>query len=137
MKGRTGLGKTHLSLAIAGEVLKRGYGVIYVSAPALLQKLEKEYFSRTGGDTSSFDMLTDCDLLIIDDLGAEFRTQFSVSQIYNILNSRLLQHKPVIISTNLSMQELEKNYSERFVSRINGAAQKLDFVGKDLRVRKR
>ena len=136
MKGATGLGKTHLSLAIANEVIRRGYGVIYVSAPALLSKLEKEYFSRGTDDSNTIQMLSDCDLLIIDDLGTEFRTQFSVSQIYNLLNSRLLQGKPFIISTNLTMAELEKAYSERFVSRINGAAQKLDFLGRDLRLLK-
>ncbi len=82
-------------------------------------------------------MLSDCDLLIIDDLGTEFRTQFSAAQIYNIFNSRILCHKPVIINTNLTMAELEKAYSERFVSRINGAAQKLDFLGEDVRIRKK
>ena len=82
-------------------------------------------------------MLADCDLLIIDDLGTEFRTQFSTSQIYQIFNSRILRHKPVIINTNLSMSELEKAYTERFVSRINGAAQKLDFLGDDLRIRRK
>lgn len=137
MKGATGLGKTHLSLAIANEVIKRGYGVIYVSAPALLSKLEKEYFSRSSSDSDTTEMLSTCDLLIIDDLGTEFRTQFSVSQIYNIFNSRVLQGKPVIINTNLTMSELEKAYSDRFVSRINGAAQKLDFLGEDLRIRKK
>lgn len=137
MKGATGLGKTHLSLAIANEVIKRGYGVIYVSAPALLSKLEKEYFSRSASDDDTAEMLSSCDLLIIDDLGTEFRTQFSVSQIYNIFNSRVLQGKPVIINTNLTMAELEKAYSNRFVSRINGAAQKLDFLGEDLRIRRK
>ena len=137
MKGATGLGKTHLSLAIANEVIKRGYGVIYVSAPALLSKLEKEYFSRSSSDSEATEILSTCDLLIIDDLGTEFRTQFSVSQIYNIFNSRVLQGKPVIINTNLTMAELEKAYSNRFVSRINGAAQKLDFLGEDLRIRKK
>lgn len=135
MKGATGLGKTHLSLAIANEVIRRGYGVIYVSAPALLSKLEQEYFSREP-DSGTAAMLSDCDLLIIDDLGTEFRTQFSVSQIYNIFNARVLRHKPVIINTNLTMAELEKTYSQRFVSRINGAAQKLDFLGEDVRVRR-
>ena len=136
MRGATGLGKTHLSLAIANEVIQRGYGVIYVSAPALLSKLEKEYFSRTEtGDTAG--TLRSCDLLIIDDLGSEFRTQFSVSQIYEIFNARILQHKPVIISTNFNMAELEKAYTNRFVSRINGAAQKLDFLGEDIRIRKK
>lgn len=137
MKGATGLGKTHLSLAIANEVIRRGYGVIYVSAPSLLSELEKEYFSRSSSGSGTAEMLADCNLLIIDDLGTEFRTQFSTSQIYQIFNSRILRHKPVIINTNLSMSELEKAYTERFVSRINGAAQKLDFLGDDLRIRRK
>ena len=137
MKGATGLGKTYLSLAIANEVIRRGYGVIYVSAPALLAELEKEYFSRNASDSGTSEMLADCDLLIIDDLGTEFRTQFSTSQIYQIFNSRILRHKPVIINTNLTMSELEKAYTDRFVSRINGAAQKLDFLGDDLRIRRK
>lgn len=137
MKGATGLGKTHLSLAIANEVIRRGYGVIYVSAPALLSQLEKEYFSRSPLSNGTTEMLNDCDLLIIDDLGTEFRTQFSAAQIYNIFNARILCHKPVIINTNLTMTELEKAYSERFVSRINGVAQKLDFLGEDVRIKKK
>ena len=136
MKGATGLGKTHLSLAIANEVIKKGYGVIYVSAPSLMQKLEKLYFSRDD-DNSAIDMLIECDLLIIDDLGTEFHGQLSVSQMYNIFNSRMLANKPVIINTNLSLRELEKIYTERFVSRIIGNAQKLDFLGSDIRVRKK
>lgn len=136
MKGATGLGKTHLSLAIANEVIKKGYGVIYVSAPSLMQKLEKQFFSRDD-DNSAIDMLIECDLLIIDDLGTEFHGQFSVSQMYNIFNSRMLANKPVIINTNLSLRELEKIYTERFVSRIIGNAQKLDFLGSDIRVRKK
>lgn len=135
MKGATGLGKTHLSLAIANEVIKKGYGVIYVSAPSLMQKLEKQYFSRD--DDSAIDMLVECDLLIVDDLGTEFRSQLSVSLMYNIFNSRMLANKPVIINTNLELRELEKNYTERFVSRIIGNAQKLDFLGRDIRVRKK
>lgn len=136
MRGATGLGKTHLSLAIANEVIRRGYGVVYVSAPSVVQKLEKQYFSRGESDDSLMDLLTDCDLLIIDDLGTEFRTQFSVSQLYNVFNARMLQHKPVIINTNLDLVEMEKAYSHRFVSRISGSSTKLDFVGKDIRVRK-
>lgn len=135
MKGATGLGKTHLSLAIANEVIKKGYGVIYVSAPSLMQKLEKQHFSRY--DDSAIDMLVECDLLIVDDLGTEFHGQFSVSQMYNIFNSRMLANKPIIINTNLTLRELEKIYTERFVSRIIGNAQKLDFLGRDIRVRKK
>lgn len=135
MKGATGLGKTHLSLAIANEVIKKGYGVIYVSAPSLMQRLEKQYFSRED-DNSAADMLVECDLLIVDDLGTEFHSQLSVSLMYNIFNSRILANKPVIINTNLNLRELEKIYTERFVSRIIGNAQKLDFLGSDIRVRK-
>ena len=102
----------------------------------MILRFEKEHFSREqSGDT--FDALLSCDLLIIDDLGTEFKTAFSVSQIYNLFNSRVLQGKPVIISTNLTMPQLEKEYSNRFVSRINGAAQKLDFLGDDFRVRRK
>lgn len=135
MKGATGLGKTHLSLAIADEVIRRGYGVMYVSAPELVIRLERERFSReNGGDI--LEMLIDCDLLIIDDLGTEHHSSFTDAQVYTLINSRVLNRKPVIISTNLTMAELEKDYSGRFVSRINGAAQKLDFLGEDIRIKK-
>lgn len=136
MKGATGLGKTHLSLAIANEVIKKGYGVIYVSAPSLVTRLEKNYFGNSDDD-STINMLIECDLLIIDDLGTEFHGQFSVSQLYNIFNSRMLSNKPIIINTNLTIREMEKIYSERFVSRICGNAQKLDFLGSDIRIRKK
>ncbi len=136
MYGNTGLGKTHLSLAIANEVIKKGYGVIYVSAPSLAQRLEKEHFSRDNSDSVT-NMLLDCDLLIIDDLGTEFSTKFSTAEMYNIFNSRLLLSKPVIINTNCELDKLEEIYSDRFVSRIIGNAQKLLFTGKDIRIRKK
>ncbi|MEF2883911.1 MAG: ATP-binding protein [Ruminococcus sp.] len=136
MCGATGLGKTHLSLAIANEVIRRGYGVIYVSAPSIIAQYEKRM--RTWGETNELlDMVTDCDLLIIDDLGTEYKNQFSVSHIYNLINSRLLAHKPVIISTNLNMKELEQHYSNRLVSRLNGEVEKLNFLGKDIRIAKK
>lgn len=126
MSGETGLGKTHLSLAIANEVIKKGYGVVYASAPPIISKLEKEYFS-SDKDDSLFSMLADCDLLIIDDLGTEFYSQFAVSQFYNLFNSRMLSNKPIIINTNLTITELKEKYTDRFVSRICGNARQLDF----------
>lgn len=135
MKGNTGLGKTHLSLAIANEVIKKGYGVIYVSAPTLLSRLEKNYFSNNVDDNMD-EMLTSCDLLIIDDIGTEFRTLFSSSQLYNICNTRMLLGKPMIVNTNLTAEQMSKNYTDRFVSRIFGNAKKLDFLGEDIRVSK-
>ena len=136
MCGATGLGKTHLSLAIANEVIKRGYGVIYVSAPSVIEQFEKRM--RSWGESNELlDMVNDCDLLIIDDLGTEYKNQFSVAHIYNLINSRLLAHKAIIISTNLSMKELESHYSNRLVSRLNGEVEKLNFLGRDIRVAKK
>lgn len=136
MSGETGLGKTHLSLAIANEVIKKGYGVVYASAPPIISKLEKEYFS-SDKDDSLFSMLADCDLLIIDDLGTEFYSQFAVSQFYNLFNSRMLSNKPIIINTNLTITELKEKYTDRFVSRICGNVRQLDFLGRDIRIRRK
>lgn len=138
MRGATGLGKTHLSLAIANEVIKKGFSVIYVSAPSLMSKLEKEHFSgRKISENQTESAVLDCDLLIIDDIGTEFVTSFSTSAFYNIFNSRILQNKPVILNTNLTLSELESTYSQRFVSRIMGYCSKLDFIGSDIRPRLR
>ncbi len=129
--GKTGLGKTHLSLAIANEMLKKGYGVVYGTAQNFLSTIEKEHFGRSDGDTLS--LLSECDLLIIDDLGAEFSTQFTISVLYNLLNSRIMESKPTIISTNLTAAELANNYGERISSRIIGSFEPLKFEGNDIR----
>lgn len=136
MEGGTGLGKTHLSLAIAGRVIERGFGVIYCSAPKILNVLEREHFSRNL-ETHTLDHLEGCDLLIIDDLGTEFVTQFTVSSVYNLINTRLSQSKPTIVNTNLSLGELKKIYSERFVSRMVGDNIYLEFIGEDVRIVKK
>ena len=138
MRGATGLGKTHLSLAIANEVLNRGYYVVYVSAPSILSQLDRLHFNyKYDEEQRLIDTLLNCDLLIIDDLGTEFSTNYTQSAIYNIFNNRLLARKPVIINTNLTIHELESEYSQRFVSRIMGECDKLDFVGKDIRTLKK
>lgn len=130
--GRTGLGKTHLSLAIANEVIKKGYNVVYGSVINFLNKLEREKFGRT--DTfETEDILIGADLLILDDLGAEFSTPFVVSALYNILNSRIARGVPTIISSNLNMKEVENRYPESIVSRIIGNYQIIEFSGKDIR----
>lgn len=105
MTGGTGLGKTHLSLAIANEAIQKGFGVIYGSAGNLIAKLENEHFGREeNGDTAR--LLQDCDLLILDDLGTEFKSSFSSSAVYGTVNTRLMMQKPTIISTNLSTREM-------------------------------
>ncbi len=131
--GRTGLGKTHLSLAIANEVISKGYNVVYGPAYNLLNKLNKEQFNRLNSNESPSDMMETCDLLIIDDLGAEFATQFTVAAIYNLINTRILAGLPTIISTNLMYDEIGEKYSERVYSRIIGSFTPLEFLGHDVR----
>ncbi|MBE6884193.1 MAG: ATP-binding protein [Ruminococcaceae bacterium] len=131
MIGGTGLGKTHLSMAIARRVIEKGQGVVYCSAYNIFAQLQKEQYAR-GDDTLSGIM--DCDLLILDDLGSEVVNQFSVAQVNSIVNSRIISGKPTIINTNFSVNELEKLYTERFISRIIGSYRRLSFVGKDVRL---
>lgn len=135
MYGKSGLGKTHLSLAIAGEVIKKGYGVVYTSAQNIFRKLEKERFTNDY-QTDTENTLIECDLLILDDLGTEFKTSFSESVFYNILNTRLLKGHPTVISTNLMPDELGSKYHERIVSRLKGNFEPLYFIGEDIRQKK-
>lgn len=130
--GKTGLGKTHLSLAIAGKAVEAGYGVIYMTAQNLFNRLEREKFGRGDGENTEQAIL-DCDLLIIDDLGSEFSTQLTVSALYNIVNCRGLEEKPTIISTNLILDELKNTYNDRIASRILSAYTILQFDGADIR----
>lgn len=131
--GAAGLGKTHLSLAIAGEVIKKGYLPIYGPAENLFTAIEKERFSGFGAESDSYNSMINCDLLVIDDLGAEFMTSFSKSILYNLVNSRMLSKKPTIINTNLTMKEIEKFYSPRISSRLIGSYDARKFLGNDLR----
>ncbi len=133
MMGSTGLGKTHLSLAIANEAIKKNYHVLYGSTQDFFVKIQNEFFgkSKTGEDTTS--LIANTDLLVLDDLGAEYESSFNASTFYNLINSRLSHKKPTIISTNLSIQELQDRYSNRVVSRLISLYKTLRFVGKDIR----
>ncbi len=116
MIGATGLGKTHLSLAIANELIKKGYSVVYNSVPDLVRKLSEEQFGKSDGDTIR--ITQDCDLLILDDLGAEHSTEYSASLVYQLINSRISHNKPIIVSTNLDMSEIKARYRDRIWSRL-------------------
>lgn len=133
MYGGTGLGKTHLSLAIANVVIERGYDVYYGSAQSIMEKLEREHFGRKNTDESEKDDIINSDLLIIDDLGVEFVTQFTVAALHDILNSRMLKGLPTIISTNLEMEEIYEKYTQRIASRLFGSSLPLAFCGRDIR----
>ena len=133
MMGATGLGKTHLSLAIANRVIEKGYDVYYDSIQNIMDKLEKEHFGRLPREESIKDDILSCDLLIIDDLGVEFTTQFTVAELHSIINTRILRCLPTIISTNLELTDIEKQYSQRIASRIIGTSMPLRFCGNDIR----
>jgi len=135
--GSTGLGKTHLSSATAYEVIKKGFDVFYDSAQSILYSFEKERFSRAGTfDSDIIERYMTCDLLIIDDLGTEYSGNMSVSSLYNLINMRLLEKKSMIISTNLSVSEMQMRYDARIVSRIFGEFTILNFIGDDIRFKK-
>ena len=131
--GNTGLGKTHLSLAIANKAIEKGFNVVYGSAHNLLSEIEKEHFGRLKTDDSPEENVLNADLLILDDLGAEFSTSFTVSMVYNIINTRILKGLPTIISTNLWYDEISDKYGNRVYSRIIGNYTPLEFAGRDVR----
>lgn len=134
--GGTGLGKTHLSLAIADAVVRQGRLVLYASAPHLMGRLEQQQFGKNQSAEEYRRMVFECDLLIIDDLGAEFETRFAASGIYDIINSRLNEHRPMIINTNLDMRGLRARYGERTASRLQGCFAGIHFAGPDIRLLK-
>lgn len=134
LQGGVGLGKTHLSLAIAGVVIGKGYDVVYGTAQGFLGKIERERFGKAPAGDDTLSLLCQADLLIMDDLGTEFVTPFTVSVLHDLINSRLLSGRPTIISTNLNFDGLSQKYSERLISRIHGSYNRFQFVGKDMRI---
>lgn len=129
--GNSGLGKTHLSLSIVNELLQKDYDVLYGSAFNLFSKMENEHFNLHTEDT--YDYAINCDLLVIDDLGSEFVSPYTQTLLYNIVNTRLLASKPVIINTNLEIDEIEGKYTARVSSRLLGNYITKEFIGMDIR----
>ncbi len=136
--GNTGLGKTHLSTAIADEVIRRGFDVVYETAQNLIATFSDERFhsygniDRSGGSSRYFD----CELLIIDDFGTEESNQFSVACFYNLINTRANNSRPIIINTNLTRGDIRARYTDRIASRLFGEFTVLGFPGKDIRMQK-
>ena len=134
--GGTGLGKTFLSACIARAVADRGCSVVYESSGHLFGKLEQAKFNPSEETRREAARFTECDLLILDDLGTEMPGQFVTAAFYSLLNDRILAGKAMVISTNLNMDELSRRYSPQIASRLQGSFQGLTFVGEDIRILK-
>ena len=134
--GGTGLGKTFLSACIARGVADKGFSVIYETATHLFNKLEQAKFNPTEETRQEAAKFTACDLLIVDDLGTEMPSQFVTAALYSLLNDRLLAGKPMIISTNLNVDEIHRRYSPQIASRLQGSFHQLIFLGEDIRILK-
>lgn len=137
--GNTGLGKTFLCNCISKDLLDSGKTVLYCTAPKLFKMFESLRFGQNDDNELEdyIDMTTTADLLIIDDLGTEFPTVVTSSELFNIVNTRILDNKHTIISTNLFPNEFEALYSQRIISRFVGSYYMLKFFGKDIRVSKK
>lgn len=140
-RGAPGLGKTFLSACIAREVSSRGHSVVYDTVIACLEAYEDRKFGRGGTEEEQpagrVQRIQDCELLILDDLGTEMSTEFTRSALYTIINTRLLNGRKTIISTNLTLKELSKRYSAALVSRLEGEYQIFNFSGRDIRKMKK
>ncbi len=141
LQGDTGLGKTYLSACIAREVAERGHSVCYDSAAAALEAFERQKFSRDPAEAEAASArvrrMLDCDLMLLDDLGTEMITPMSLSALYTLLNTRLVNGRRMVISTNLRGEELARRYTPQICSRLQGEFQQLHFAGEDIRLKKK
>lgn len=135
--GGTGLGKTHLSSALAKRVIERGNDVFYTGSVDLFSTFEVQRFKTYSNEPNELiERYYECDLLIIDDLGTEIINQFTVSTLYALLNDRLSRRKPTIVSTNFTKDDILKKYTDRIASRLLGEYTVLFFSGTDVRAQK-
>jgi len=137
--GDPGLGKTFLSACISRVVAQRGFSVVYDTFNSIFAKLESEKFRRDDEHTQPDDTrrLRECDLLIADDLGSEMTTAFTTSALYELINTRLVNGKKTIISSNLTPEELYRRYTPQIASRLGGEYFTIRFYGNDIRLKLR
>ena len=134
--GGTGLGKTFMCNCIANELLNKEISVLYQTSFSLFETVENHKFNKLNESEENrmnYNMIFDCDLLIIDDLGTEVSNSFTNAELFNIINERMISEKRTIISTNLSLEQLRDTYSDRITSRVFNNFVPLKFYGKDLR----
>jgi len=131
--GNPGSGKTYLSYCISKAILDMGYLVIYKTSDELIKNLRDIRFNN---DSTLESLILECDLLIIDDLGAEHLNEFSITELFNVINKRILSNKKMLISTNLTLPGITKQYSERIASRLIGEFKLCKFYSEDIRIKK-
>ena len=133
--GTVGTGKSFLSICVANELLKKGHSVIYFSSTGLFELLSENAFDYRNKQElrGIYDDLYKCELLIIDDLGTERTNTFVASELFSCLNERDLRKKATIITTNLSLEELQNTYSDRIFSRVTSNYRLLKLSGPDIR----
>ena len=140
LTGNPGLGKTFLSACIAAVVSEKGYSVVYDTAVNVISRFEEARFGRRGDQEEAeadIRRCLKCDLLILDDLGTEMNTGFSVSTVYELLNTRLREGRSTVVSSNLGAEEISRRYSPQIASRLAGNYNVLKFYGTDIRLQKR
>lgn len=137
--GKTGLGKTFLSNCIAKELIEQSYSVVYLQAAQMFDIFSKERFDRdsTDEDRDRSQYLLECDLLIIDDLGTELVNTFTTSQLFYVVNERVNRAKGTIISTNLPINEMRDEFTDRVMSRIISGYTVIPLYGEDIRIQKK
>lgn len=137
--GKTGLGKTFLSNCIAKELIEKCYSVVYLPAVEMFEIFSRERFSydATEEDRDRSQYLLDCDLLIIDDLGTEMVNTFTTSQLFYVVNERLTRKRGTIISTNLPVNEMRDEFTDRVMSRIVSQYKVIPLYGEDIRIQKK
>lgn len=133
--GDTGTGKTTLGMLVSKAALEAGHSVAIYSLPKLLARIRRTYDAEPGGDSylSFFERLTSVDLLHIDDLGAEKRSDWVLEQLYALINERYEAERSVLVTTNLRHEELEDQIGPRTVSRLNQMCDEIEVFGGDAR----
>lgn len=137
LTGAPGLGKTFLSACIARVVSEKGFSVVYDTAVNIFTQFEDAKFGRGEDAEESVRRYLSCDLLILDDLGSELTSQMSQSALYTLINSRLMEDRHTVISSNLSLEEVRRRYQPMIASRLEGEYRELTFVGQDIRLQRK
>ncbi|MCL2229014.1 MAG: ATP-binding protein [Firmicutes bacterium] len=137
LSGSTGAGKTYTAKVVANILLDRGFDVHFTTAFGMVNDFQK-YVTSFGRDNHLIDNLLECDILVIDDLGAEPTIRnVTMEHIYNVINERLSGNKPFIITSNLNPKQIDECYGQRIASRILGnTTTSIELVGIDLRLEK-